>query len=304
MWVICRQPFGHRRSPMPAQAALPLTRPRSPHQPREEQPPAAAQRQLFDPRSCQRSLGGACERVVLVAATQAGRQQHCSPGRSKPAHRQAEGDCSPGGAEPAAPADPATGPGIPPRRAAGRRGPRFPGGSSPFLSPDSPTAIKPRRAAEPVSRQPPGPQRSAHLPRDSEASFRPPRDGGPRGLRPPECLAREGRQPCPLCGAVPAGTWSLAPPPPPPRRARGHLFRTRRSAASGSGGRRGGGNSCCVRTPRRPPAMAGEGGAYRLRCSLVGHGQDVRGLTRGLFPQGGFVSVSRDRTARLWAPDG
>lgn len=50
--------------------------------------------------------------------------------------------------------------------------------------------------------------------------------------------------------------------------------------------------------------MVGEGGAYRLRCSLVGHGQDVRGLTRGLFPQGSFVSVSRDRTARLWAPDG
>ncbi|XP_025934491.1 phospholipase A-2-activating protein isoform X2 [Apteryx rowi] len=50
--------------------------------------------------------------------------------------------------------------------------------------------------------------------------------------------------------------------------------------------------------------MAGEGGVYRLRCSLVGHGQDVRGLTSGLFPQGGFVSVSRDRTARLWAPDG
>ncbi|KAM9251243.1 phospholipase A-2-activating protein [Cariama cristata] len=50
--------------------------------------------------------------------------------------------------------------------------------------------------------------------------------------------------------------------------------------------------------------MAGEGGVYRLRCSLVGHGQDVRGLTRSLFPQGGFVSVSRDRTARLWTPDG
>ncbi|XP_071436872.1 phospholipase A-2-activating protein [Pithys albifrons albifrons] len=50
--------------------------------------------------------------------------------------------------------------------------------------------------------------------------------------------------------------------------------------------------------------MAGEGGAFRLRCSLLGHGQDVRGLTCGLFPQGGFVSVSRDRTARLWAPDG
>ncbi|NXJ26027.1 PLAP protein, partial [Dicrurus megarhynchus] len=51
-------------------------------------------------------------------------------------------------------------------------------------------------------------------------------------------------------------------------------------------------------------AMAGEGSTFRLRCSLLGHGQDVRGLTRGLFPEGGFVSVSRDRTARLWAPDG
>ncbi|OXB81746.1 UNVERIFIED_CONTAM: hypothetical protein H355_010307 [Colinus virginianus] len=50
--------------------------------------------------------------------------------------------------------------------------------------------------------------------------------------------------------------------------------------------------------------MAGDGGAYRLRCSLLGHEQDVRGLTRGLFPEGGFVSVSRDRTARLWTPDG
>ncbi|XP_013048825.2 phospholipase A-2-activating protein [Anser cygnoides] len=51
--------------------------------------------------------------------------------------------------------------------------------------------------------------------------------------------------------------------------------------------------------------MAGDaGGVYRLRCSLPGHQQDVRGLARGLFPDGGFVSVSRDRTARLWAPDG
>ncbi|XP_062460389.1 phospholipase A-2-activating protein [Pezoporus occidentalis] len=50
--------------------------------------------------------------------------------------------------------------------------------------------------------------------------------------------------------------------------------------------------------------MAGNGGVYRLRCSLLGHGQDVRGLTRSLFPPGGFVSVSRDRTARLWALDG
>ncbi|XP_030910103.1 phospholipase A-2-activating protein isoform X2 [Melopsittacus undulatus] len=50
--------------------------------------------------------------------------------------------------------------------------------------------------------------------------------------------------------------------------------------------------------------MANDGGAYRLRCSLLGHGQDVRGLTCSLFPPGGFVSVSRDRTARLWALDG
>uniref|UniRef100_A0A8C8RS36 Phospholipase A-2-activating protein n=1 Tax=Pelusios castaneus TaxID=367368 RepID=A0A8C8RS36_9SAUR len=50
--------------------------------------------------------------------------------------------------------------------------------------------------------------------------------------------------------------------------------------------------------------MASAGGTYRLRCSLVGHELDVRGLSRGLFPPGGFVSVSRDRTARLWAPDG
>ncbi|NWR50334.1 PLAP protein, partial [Regulus satrapa] len=51
-------------------------------------------------------------------------------------------------------------------------------------------------------------------------------------------------------------------------------------------------------------AMAEERCTFRLRCSLLGHEQDVRGLTRGLFPEGGFVSVSRDRTARLWAPDG
>uniref|UniRef100_A0A674J448 Phospholipase A-2-activating protein n=1 Tax=Terrapene triunguis TaxID=2587831 RepID=A0A674J448_9SAUR len=50
--------------------------------------------------------------------------------------------------------------------------------------------------------------------------------------------------------------------------------------------------------------MASAGGTYRLRCSVGGHELDVRGLSQGLFPPGGFVSVSRDRTARLWAPDG
>ncbi|XP_068090719.1 phospholipase A-2-activating protein [Hyperolius riggenbachi] len=47
-----------------------------------------------------------------------------------------------------------------------------------------------------------------------------------------------------------------------------------------------------------------EAGCYRLRCSLPGHELDVRGLARcPLSPGEGFVSVSRDRSARLWVPD-
>lgn len=53
----------------------------------------------------------------------------------------------------------------------------------------------------------------------------------------------------------------------------------------------------------RKRAMASAGNNYRLRCSLVGHELDVRGLSGCIFPTGAFVSVSRDRTARLWAPD-
>ncbi|KAG8455122.1 hypothetical protein GDO86_001365 [Hymenochirus boettgeri] len=46
------------------------------------------------------------------------------------------------------------------------------------------------------------------------------------------------------------------------------------------------------------------GGCYRLRCSLPGHELDVRGVARcPLSPGDGFVSVSRDRSARLWVPD-
>ncbi|XP_030050029.1 phospholipase A-2-activating protein isoform X1 [Microcaecilia unicolor] len=41
---------------------------------------------------------------------------------------------------------------------------------------------------------------------------------------------------------------------------------------------------------------------YRLSCTLPGHELDVRGLARGLFPEGSFVSVSRDRSVRLWVP--
>ncbi|XP_074923567.1 LOW QUALITY PROTEIN: phospholipase A-2-activating protein [Chelonoidis abingdonii] len=96
-----------------------------------------------------------------------------------------------------------------------------------------------------------------------------------------------------------------------------HLLMT----VSGGGGE---GWCCCVRvspygtsatrrlsraetrfpTAGRATVMASAGGTYRLRCSVVGHELDVRGLSHGLFPPGGFVSVSRDRTARLWAPDG
>uniref|UniRef100_A0A8C5LQ62 Phospholipase A-2-activating protein n=1 Tax=Leptobrachium leishanense TaxID=445787 RepID=A0A8C5LQ62_9ANUR len=55
--------------------------------------------------------------------------------------------------------------------------------------------------------------------------------------------------------------------------------------------------------------MAGTGeeegdGCYRLRSSVPGHELDVRGVARFPLPFGeGFVSVSRDRSVRLWTPD-
>lgn len=53
------------------------------------------------------------------------------------------------------------------------------------------------------------------------------------------------------------------------------------------------------------PTRAMESGAarYRLSCALPGHELDVRGLVCCLYPPGAFVSVSRDRTTRLWVPD-
>ncbi|XP_056605454.1 phospholipase A-2-activating protein [Triplophysa dalaica] len=48
--------------------------------------------------------------------------------------------------------------------------------------------------------------------------------------------------------------------------------------------------------------MAGSN-TYRLRCSLPAHEMDVRGLAATAYPDGAFVSVSRDRTARVWVPD-
>uniref|UniRef100_A0A8C6TBF9 Phospholipase A2-activating protein n=1 Tax=Neogobius melanostomus TaxID=47308 RepID=A0A8C6TBF9_9GOBI len=43
--------------------------------------------------------------------------------------------------------------------------------------------------------------------------------------------------------------------------------------------------------------------SYKLRCSIPGHEMDVRGLATAAFPEGAFVSVSRDRTGRIWVPN-
>ncbi|CAL1590133.1 unnamed protein product [Knipowitschia caucasica] len=44
-------------------------------------------------------------------------------------------------------------------------------------------------------------------------------------------------------------------------------------------------------------------GSYKLRCTIPGHEMDVRGLAAATFPEGAFVSVSRDRTGRIWVPN-
>ncbi|XP_035480973.1 phospholipase A-2-activating protein isoform X1 [Scophthalmus maximus] len=43
--------------------------------------------------------------------------------------------------------------------------------------------------------------------------------------------------------------------------------------------------------------------AFKLRCSIPGHEMDVRGLAAAAFPEGAFVSVSRDRTGKVWVPN-
>ena len=42
--------------------------------------------------------------------------------------------------------------------------------------------------------------------------------------------------------------------------------------------------------------------AYKLSCVLRGHELDVRAVCPAVFPEGGIITSSRDRTARLWAP--
>ena len=41
----------------------------------------------------------------------------------------------------------------------------------------------------------------------------------------------------------------------------------------------------------------------KLRCCVVGHEQDVRAVTALPYPDGSFVSGSRDVTSRVWVPD-
>lgn len=41
---------------------------------------------------------------------------------------------------------------------------------------------------------------------------------------------------------------------------------------------------------------------YKLSCTLVGHKLDVRSLT--VTKDGNILSASRDKTARIWKPNG
>lgn len=41
---------------------------------------------------------------------------------------------------------------------------------------------------------------------------------------------------------------------------------------------------------------------YKLRTTLVGHEEDVRGVTSTIYPIEGIATVSRDQSCRVWAP--
>ena len=43
--------------------------------------------------------------------------------------------------------------------------------------------------------------------------------------------------------------------------------------------------------------------AYKLSSVLQGHELDVRAVCPAVFPEGGIITASRDRTARVWRPN-
>ena len=43
--------------------------------------------------------------------------------------------------------------------------------------------------------------------------------------------------------------------------------------------------------------------AYKVRCQIFGHEKDVRGICNAPFPDGAFISGSRDITTRVWVPN-
>jgi len=47
---------------------------------------------------------------------------------------------------------------------------------------------------------------------------------------------------------------------------------------------------------------AGEGPVFKLRATCAGHTADVRALAPAITPEGSFVSVSRDKSGRIWRP--
>lgn len=44
--------------------------------------------------------------------------------------------------------------------------------------------------------------------------------------------------------------------------------------------------------------------SYKLRCSMPGHSKDVRCVAFGDIMEECIVSGSRDKTAKLWLPEG
>ena len=147
-----------------------------------------------------------------------------------------------------------------------------------------------KRASTPRRPQPPGRTRSASWRAETDDEFRCACPGccvtRPARRAPSLQPLRTGCRALPVSGCLsPAGPFSAA-------------FRRTPGLPCGL-------ISLGARAPGARPtrAMASRAARYRLSCSLPGHELDVRGLVCCFYPPGAFVSVSRDRTTRLWVPD-